>query len=155
MNFAEKLEARTLMNELLEDGETFDPATARRLIELVPVRTEFNRAAHKGNKTFAYTPEMGNVGYEDPRGRHENPQYPERINGYGLHHEPGLMVITDEVGMTGSPFGKLCSIDYDPGTGEPFGMRAMKMHEEKFLFGLVTLHVPRMMAWKTPRPPSP
>jgi hypothetical protein len=152
MNLNDKYEARLLIRELVQEGETFEAAKARRLIEIVPPRTVFNMRAPRGPTTFGFTPEMGNTGYDDPRGRHENPYYPERISEFGVHHEPGLIVIANKAGMekTDVRGGTVCSIDYDFSTKEPSGMRLAQMKLVR-IWGIIPLRVMALEPWKTPR----
>jgi hypothetical protein len=152
-----RLEANSLIDRLVGDGDTFPAEAARRLIELIPVapraRVSFiGQFSGKGPDVKGHAAGIGDVKLEGDRTEKSvtlNIPQSHKIGGYTVTHTPGqirieLMWAETKPDQTGQS----CALDYDPLTLQPEAMRIAAQKTLTLLFvsfGYVT-YVP----WKTP-----
>ena len=159
MDQAARLEANALIDELVQDGDTFSRETAARLIALVPVQA---KAAPPialgvsgeigGRETRGHAAGVGDVTVEGERktfSAETSGDEPWRLGGFKLVHRPGRMAIERVVMAVPGKQGRKCALIYDSS-----GPTRMDVSVAKTigLWGVgVTLE--RMVPWKTPTLP--
>ncbi|WP_210183641.1 hypothetical protein [Microvirga guangxiensis] len=152
-----RLEANSLIDCLVADGDKFPADAARRLIDLIPVapraRVSFiGRFSGKGPDVKGHAAGIGDVKLEGDRTEKSltlNTPQSHKIGGYTVTHTPGqirieLMWAETKPDQTGQS----CSLEYDPVTRHPKAMQIATQKTLTFLFlsfGYVTY-----VSWKTP-----
>jgi len=157
-----RLEANSLIDRLVADGDTFPAEAARRLIDLIPVapraRVSFmGRFLGQGPDMKGHAAGIGNVKLQGDRTEKSvtlNTPQAHKIGGYTVTHTPGQITIELMWAETKpDQTGQSCTLEYDPATRHPEAMRIAAQKTLTFLFltfGYVT-YVP----WKTPDQPRP
>jgi hypothetical protein len=107
MDQTARLEAHALVERLVADGDTFDPADAATLVELIPCaerrRTPFAslglRGRLPGGRMSGRAAGVGDISIQDDRGRDVSctsdglPVW--RVGAYKVMHVPGTVTIED------------------------------------------------------------
>ncbi|MEZ0171134.1 hypothetical protein [Microvirga sp. TS319] len=157
-----RLEANSLIDRLVADGETFPAEAARRLIDLIPItrpaRFSFmGRFSGRGPDVKGHAAGIGDVKIEGDRTEKRltlNTPQTHKIGGYTVTHTPGQIIIELMWAETKpDQTGQSCTLEYDPATRQP---KAMQIAAQKSLtffflvFGYVTC-----VPWKKPNETHP
>ncbi|WP_200879352.1 hypothetical protein [Microvirga sp. BSC39] len=157
LDVAARLEAHTLLDRLVEDGETFARDDAVRLIGLIPVapRRRFSFTGVFKSRGPGLRGQAAGIGDVELDGESREKQVSwnapsaHRIGGYGVTHTPGQIGIELMWAETREEqSGQSCLLLYDPATGEPQAMQIAVQRTLTLLF--LRLAYVSYVPWKKP-----
>jgi len=159
MDQASRLEAHALIDQLVQDGDTFSRETAARLIALVPVQSKKAlpisigvSGTTVGPETKGHAAGVGDVslkGDEKTFSAETSGDVPWRLGGYKVVHRPGKLTIERMMSVVPGQPGRTCEVLYD--ASGPTRMDLSKAREVGFW--RLRAIVETMGPWKRPTLP--
>ncbi|GAB4072889.1 hypothetical protein KHC28_08130 [Ancylobacter sonchi] len=126
-NVDDRLVIHALLDDLVEDGTSFDTTKATQLIARVPITQksspfQFRSAWNSSTSQSGYAAGIGqsSIKEDEEKSVEIGADRRWRIGGYKIEHEPGQLDIELMWADTKrDPTGSLCRLTYDPPSGRP------------------------------------